>query len=386
MANTGLFSTPEQVIAAQQQAQAAQDPNTALRAALMGAGRAASGAFGRGLGAAPPPESEAVKQARIATNILQTSPLETKQDYFKAAQKAGEAGNIQLKMKLASLGAAIKAPEAAKKSASLIKTEELIARNVPPEQAEGIGYGAYRVVKDEETGDMVITDLRQGGARVSDEVAEQVSPHLPASPYIPRVVTKGDKPERLLQNKVQSLSKDIIKTGAPKLEGILDTVEAIINKTYGPEGKGDLPGYGITSALPDWAVSQDAQNLRQSAVKMFNIELAERSGAAVTKQELDRLRDEFKQGAWRTDRQFVEGVKQYRNLLEDYKQAVVAGYDPSVVSRYTEQGGVRLRKQKPTITPKVDKPKITEAQIRADAKKHGWSKEQTNSAIKKYVR
>jgi len=115
MANAGLFSTPEQVIAAQQQTQAApQDPNTALRAALMGAGRAASGAFGRGLGAAPPPESEAVKQARIATNILQTSPLETREDYFKASQQAGEAGNIQLKMKLASLGAGLKAPETTK--------------------------------------------------------------------------------------------------------------------------------------------------------------------------------------------------------------------------------------------------------------------------------
>jgi len=108
MANAGLFSTPEQVIAAQQQAQAAQDPNTALRAALMGAGRAASGAFGRGLGAAPPPESEAVRLARTRTEAMQGVDFKDREGLFAASQKLVEAGDYAGGMKIAQIGHGIK--------------------------------------------------------------------------------------------------------------------------------------------------------------------------------------------------------------------------------------------------------------------------------------
>jgi len=91
--NTGLFSTPEQVIAAQQQAQAAQDPNTALRAALMGAGRAAGGAFGRGLGAAPPPESEAVRLARTRSEAMKGVDFTNRESLIKGVQSLSSAGD-----------------------------------------------------------------------------------------------------------------------------------------------------------------------------------------------------------------------------------------------------------------------------------------------------
>jgi len=379
----GMFSTPEQVLAAERQARMAQtDPRAALGAKYQELGRTMGGGIGGIFGAAPQ-ESESVRIAKQRQDIMKNVDISTREGSFKAAKMAQEAGDNQGYMKMIQHGLSIKEAEPEKKTTALRKTEELMARGVSPEQAEGIGFSAYRSVTDPTTGDIIITDLRKGGARLSEEETAQVSPYLAATPYTPKIVRAGNKQEMVIQTKVKSLAKDIRDTGAPRLEGILDSVEAIINKTYGPEGKGDLPGYGITSVLPDWAVGQEAQDLRQSAVKLFNIELAERSGAAVTKQELDRLRDEFKQGAWRTDRQFVEGVKQYRNLLEDYKQSVVAGYDPAVVSRYTDQGGVRMRKQIAKVQPK---PKVTEAQIRADAKKHGWDEKQVQSAIKQYVR
>ena len=146
--------------------------------------------------------------------------------------------------------------------------------------------------------------------------------------------------------------------------------------------KGDLEGFGLGATKPDWAVSTDAQDLRQQITKLFNIDLAERSGAAVTKQELDRLKDEFKSGAWKTDRQLVQGIRKYRELLESYKKHAFSGYTQEVVNRYQEQGGLTFKKPIEAGRPNM----FTEQQIRSDAKKHGWDEQQTQDAIKKYVR
>lgn len=263
------------------------------------------------------------------------------------------------------------------------KKEELIANGVNPRDAEGIAYGTYKAITDPNTGDQKIVDMRDMSKPVPQDVQDVVKGMLPSDEEYGRakIISKGNKQELRLQKDVKDLSEAMIKTGAPKVERNLELVESIIRDTYGKGG--DLPGYGATALAPDWAVSEQAQNLRQASIKLFNIELAERSGAAVTMQELERLKDEFKTGAWRTDRQFVEGVNQYRKVLEDYKKSVLAGYGDDVKDTYWKQGGITLKQQE-------EKPKSpagpTEEQIRADGEQYGWSEEQIQNAIKTYVR
>lgn len=284
---------------------------------------------------------------------------------------------------------------AARKKQELIDAAKARGEYTPAYErvAEGIAYNTIKQFQDPNTGDILVRDNRGILSPSEQALYEQESAGQPAygQPDLKRVV-KGTKPEIRLQQSVKELTDDMNKTGVPRLENVLESIESVLVDTYGlgteREGEGDVPGVGATALAPDWAVSTQAQDLRQSAIKLFNIELAERSGAAVTKQELDRLKDEFKSGAWRTDRQFVEGIKSYRSLLEDYKKAVFAGYGDDVKGRYWDQGGLALKQK---IAPPTEKPipqttQPTEEQIRADAKKYNWSEEQVEAAIKQYVR
>lgn len=257
--------------------------------------------------------------------------------------------------------------------------------------AEGIGYNTYQWKTDDQ-GNTYLFDTRTPGQPVSEDVVGQVSPHVPKTPggeYKVEPVIKGTRVERERAKAVKDLSDDMGKTGAPRLENILSRIEAALSPAISKKGEvvGDIPGYGATAALPDWAITREGQDLRQDLVKLFNIELAERSGAAVTKQELDRLRDEFKAGMFKTDRQLVQGIRNYRSLLEDYKKAVFAGYGEDVKDQYWGQGGLNFKMDKPPSAPTPPRPQaVTEDQIRADQKKYGWSDEETEAAIKQYVR
>jgi len=387
------FETPEQVrqrIGKVEQAQAQGMFGGSLNDKIFQAAMSGGTMLGQGLAQAAGYEAPEVKLAKQRQEIMANVDLTDRDSLLQASRAAGAGGDTKLQIMLADKYLEI-APKEGKISTSLRKQRELENQGVPTEIAQGIGFGTYRVVQDPDTGDQYVVDLRQNGNRVPSDVQDAVIGHVqsPNQKYKPKLITKGNKAEIRLQKNVKELSEDMIKTGAPQLQDTLETVEAIIDNSY-KNGKGDLPGFGATASLPDWAISQQGQDLRQSAIKLFNIELKERSGAAVTKQELDRLRNEFKQGVWRTDRQFVEGIKAYRRLMEDYKAAVVAGYDPAVVSRYVEQGGLPLKQDVKGRNfgkkSSKSKSKITEAQIRADGKKFNWTEKQIQAAIKQYVR
>jgi len=77
----------------------------------MGAGRAASGAFGRGLGAAPPPESEAVRLARSRQEIMKGADMSTRKGSFEAANLFRDAGDMAMYTNTIKHGLGIKEPD-----------------------------------------------------------------------------------------------------------------------------------------------------------------------------------------------------------------------------------------------------------------------------------
>ena len=375
--------TPEQAAQAAQERElqaASQDISPVGLAGRAGfqVGQALGGLFG--LQAPEAPEvTQARKQAEAARELAQLD-LTTAKGLGEAANVMNRHGFVAEAFEFAKQFKDLAASTAIKPTAAAKKQAELEAQGMDSHIAQGIAYGTYKMHNDPVTGDAYIVDTRDQGQRVSEDVADVVGGHVKANPYKPKLIKGGTKEEVRLQKDVKDLSDDMGKTGVPRTENILSTIEGIIASTAG-EGS-DLPGFGLTQALPDWAVSQQGQDLRQAVTQLFNIELKERSGAAVTKQELDRLKNEFKSGFLKDDRMLINAIQRYRSLLEDYKQSVIAGYDPAVVARYQEQGGIRMRKRE-TETPET-KSRVSAAQIRADGRKYGWTEQQINDAIKKY--
>lgn len=137
-----------------------------------------------------------------------------------------------------------------------------------------------------------------------------------------------------LDSNARAYADRLAKTNVP-------AAVAQLEKVYGmlpPEG--EAPGYGrVAGILPDALVSQKGEDLRQGVQAIFNIELKDRSGAAVSDQELDRLKREFGQGSWKTADQLRKGLIQYENRLKEVIRNINAGEDPEVTKEYVKRGG-----------------------------------------------
>ena len=397
------FESPEEVQArigkVQQGALNTGGGFSGIEGAIYNAAAQGQAGIGKAIQTATGYEDPAVKKAKGIQDMMKDIDSSTSAGQYEASKRLFDAGYTKEGAAVAKSALETRKVEGsegkgAKPSAAMKKMRELVSQGVPPEIAQGLAYGSYRITPDSD-GNIHLTDLRQGNAKVDlpENVTNIIKENVPDKPYEPKILIKGNKAEIRLQKGAKDLAKDMVSTGAPKMERIMEGIEASIDKMYGsddpsskfykPEGqKGDLEGFGLGAIKPDWAVSTDAQDLRQQLTKLFNIDLAERSGAAVTKQELDRLKDEFKSGAWKTDRQLVKGIRDYRNLLEAYKKHAFSGYNKDIINRYQDQGGLRFKTAAGDSKPSMR----TEVQIRADAKKHGWNEQQTQDAINKYVR
>jgi hypothetical protein len=111
-----------------------------------------------------------------------------------------------------------------------------------------------------------------------------------------------------------------------------------------PDQGKNIPGYGtMAGMLPTWAVSSEGKSLRQKMAKLFNVELKDRSGAAVIDSELERLKGEFGSGRWNDEQQLREGVTNYVRRLKEIANNVVSGSDPEAVEEYQRRGGRNMR-------------------------------------------
>lgn len=142
-----------------------------------------------------------------------------------------------------------------------------------------------------------------------------------------------------LDKKALKYSATLEKSGIP---GVIDTIENI-DRMIGAAGK-DLPGVGmIEGALPDVFAGDAGRDLRQEVSSLFNKTLHVRSGSAVTDQELQRLRTEFGNGAWKTEKQFKDGIRRYKERLQEAMRNLNAGSDPKAIDLYTSRGGTDFR-------------------------------------------
>ena len=102
----------------------------------------------------------------------------------------------------------------------------------------------------------------------------------------------------------------------------------------------DLPGANIPGFGRFSFYNGDARQLTAAISGIFNRELKTRSGAAVTTQELERLKTEFNTGKFNSEAELINGLKRYKKELNTAFKNILTGAPPAAVQEYESRGGV----------------------------------------------
>lgn len=148
-----------------------------------------------------------------------------------------------------------------------------------------------------------------------------------------------DKREQRINDGVQDYGQFLEKTNIP---GALSVAQDVLRQL--PDAGENIPGYGgVAGKVPTLFVGDKGKKMRQAVFKMFNIELKDRSGAAVIDSELERLKEEFGSGRWSTEQQLRDGISAYVGRLNEIANNVVSSTNPQYVDEYQRRGGRDIR-------------------------------------------
>lgn len=142
----------------------------------------------------------------------------------------------------------------------------------------------------------------------------------------------GMKADEDLKKGVQKLGGALEKANLPEADSVLGAVEDALKKT--PKIAEYLSG--PKSILPDMVIGNDIAQGKQAFAKLFNITLKNRSGSAVTNQELERLKQEFATGVFKTDKQLQGAVEQARNIINKHYASIASGFGKDALDAYNE--------------------------------------------------
>lgn len=126
------------------------------------------------------------------------------------------------------------------------------------------------------------------------------------------------------QQKYEHLNKVLSKYGA--------TLE-----NFDPK-KVNLPGISLPFVGRVGAGEQFGE-LKSAVGAILSQELYDRSGKAVTEQELERMKEDFNMGKFNTEEQLIKAARRYKVIENKLKNNVVAGFHPDVVSTFKSRGG-----------------------------------------------
>lgn len=150
--------------------------------------------------------------------------------------------------------------------------------------------------------------------------------------YVPRSQSAGREvggrvTDTNVSRQTQQLGQALEKANLPSTIAVVRQAEQIT-----PELASFVTG--PKSLLPDLAVPEPARTARQDVAKLFNITLKDRSGAAVTNQELERLKTEFGKGIIKTPQQLITAIARAKSIVEHHYQGIAASFGPSALEAY----------------------------------------------------
>lgn len=137
----------------------------------------------------------------------------------------------------------------------------------------------------------------------------------------------GPKATQRFNKDRTALVKDLQANQVISLVGAVTKMKATIGQYITPGMSAedvDLPGFGalVGTMFPGWAISQEGRNLRADAARVRNLVLKERSGMAVTDNELQRLREELQQTAFETEEGLMRGLE----IMDEYTERLARLY------------------------------------------------------------
>lgn len=139
-----------------------------------------------------------------------------------------------------------------------------------------------------------------------------------------------------INKKVINIQEDFNKFNWNELIFAADEIDKIIN-----ESGGNIEGVGVIQGnLPDIFVGEKGKLNKAKIARLFNITLKDRSGAAVTIPELERLKEEFGAGTFKTDKDFINAFNVYKSIVNRIINQQLIGYDPKALNTWKSRGGV----------------------------------------------
>lgn len=208
-------------------------------------------------------------------------------------------------------------------------------------------------VLDPKTGKRVIQIIEDKAGQTFEAAPPMATPaQIDAANY--RDQSRKEQRDKELNVSIRNMVKD-----TDEHRSVLQTIEGIESvlnfdlEDYNPQTKTilrvqngkivsepvqDLPGV----SLPFFgrvAAGESAQRLKGKIDAVFNRELKTRSGATVTDQEMEKLRDEFGQGKYQTEEQMLEALKDYKALAIAAMRSHETSYGDETFQAYLAREG-----------------------------------------------
>jgi len=218
-------------------------------------------------------------------------------------------------------------------SNSLKKFRELVEiQGVGEDAALDIAFNISQVYTDPNTGDLIKYDPRDLNKNNNTSDSDKNNNTSDSDKNNSKIIRKGTKQEELLEKRVTDLSEALEKSDILEMSGIFNLVDKQILQT-----EGDIPGLGGTGKIPAIFLTTEGLKNRQLLSQLQNITLKNRSGAAVTATEFDRLKTELGTGALSTDAQVRNALIRMKQLFDDHTKRMRAGYSDEVNALYDKR-------------------------------------------------
>jgi len=240
-------------------------------------------------------------------------------------------GQSQLGAVASNVGAAL--PQVAATSMAIKKLEDERLSAIAKASTVNLGKGTVRPLTEKE--------LLDNNFQKGDKVLASFDPLRPDR--ITNIVEKNLQSER-----IKEIQKDVNETKDVKILSALDNIENLI-KPYVKDGKvveGGIPGLGPIGSIGlinKLTNNQEAKNISAAAQALANIELKERSGTAVTANEMERFKTEYATGKLNTAQDFVDSISRIRQISNTEIVGNLTRHLPEDIDFYVSKGGTEIK-------------------------------------------
>ena len=147
-----------------------------------------------------------------------------------------------------------------------------------------------------------------------------------------------------IKKDVSNLASDINKADIVTSYTTLSNLENFIQDLDNIPGAGPFAG-----GVPKFLLSAEGKQFRLLYNKLINLELKDRSGAAVTVPEFERFRQEYPLGFARTEKEIREAIKTAKQIFDSRLLSLYSLYPKNITSIYSKRQGAIVPKSQQDI-------------------------------------